>query len=150
MNIFVILLSVILQLNADFRQTKQSQILVEDQVSVGHLTYRSPDYLRWEYTAPMQLVWELNGESTNVTPQVKRLLKLIMHTIACEELRSTADFEVLIENGVHHLIPKNRELKQFFSAIQLEIDTTTKVATKVVLTEKNGDITTIVFDNICL
>lgn len=150
MNILVILISVILQLSADFHQTKQSQILVEDQVSVGHLTYRSPDYLRWEYTAPMQLVWELDGEKTNVTPQVKRLLKLIMYTITCDELQSTVDFEVAIEKGVYHLLPKNRELKQFFSAIQLEMDTTTNVAKKVVLTEKNGDITTIVFDNICL
>lgn len=147
---FVILLSVIMQLSADFRQTKQSQVLVEDQVSVGHLTYRSPDYLRWEYTAPMELVWELDGNRTNVTPQVKRLLKLIMHTIACEKLQSTDDFEVSIQDGIYHLTPKNRELKQFFSAIQLELDTKTKVAKKVVLTEKNGDITTIVFYNICL
>ena len=145
-----LILGVILQLSADFCQTKQSAMLVEEQVSPGHLTYRAPDYLRWEYTSPIQLVWELDGEKSNVSPQVKRLLKLIMQTIACDNLQTTDDFEVSMKNGVYYLLPKNRELKQFFSAIQLEIDAQTKVARKVILTEKNGDISTIVFNNICL
>lgn len=144
------ILGAILHLSADFRQTKQSVMLVDEQVSVGHLTYRTPDYLRWEYTSPIQLVWELDGEKSNVSPQVKRLLKLIMQTIACDKLQTTDDFEVSVKNGVYHLLPKNRELKQFFTNIQLEIDSTTKVAKKVVLTEKNGDVSTIVFYNICL
>jgi outer membrane lipoprotein-sorting protein len=144
------ILGVILHLSADFRQTKQSVMLVDEQVSVGHLTYRAPDYLRWEYTSPIQLVWELDGEKSNVSPQVKRLLKLIMQTIACDKLQTTDDFEVSVKNGVYHLLPKNREFKQFFTNIQLEIDSTTKVAKKVVLTEKNGDVSTIVFYNICL
>lgn len=144
------ILGVILHLSADFRQTKQSVMLVDEQVSVGHLTYRAPDYLRWEYTSPIQLVWELDGEKSNVSPQVKRLLKLIMQTIACDKLQTTDDFEVSVKNGVCHLLPKNRELKQFFTNIQLEIDSTTKVAKKVILTEKNGDVSTIVFYNICL
>lgn len=144
------ILGVILHLSADFRQTKQSVMLVDEQVSVGHLTYRAPDYLRWEYTSPIQLVWELDGEKSNVSPQVKRLLKLIMQTIACDKLQPTDDFEVSVKNGVYHLLPKNRELKQFFTNIQLEIDSTTKVAKKVILTEKNGDVSTIVFYNICL
>ena len=145
-----LILGVILQLSADFCQTKQSAMLVEEQVSTGHLTYRAPDYLRWEYTSPIQLVWELDGEKSNASPQVKRLLKLIMQTIACDNLQTTDDFEVSMKNGVYYLLPKNRELKQFFSAIQLEIDAQTKVARKVILTEKNGDISTIVFNNICL
>ena len=144
------ILGAILHLSADFRQTKQSVMLVDEQVSVGHLTYRTPDYLRWEYTSPIQLVWELDGEKSNVSPQVKRLLKLIMQTIACDKLQTTDDFEVSVKNGVYHLLPKNRELKQFFTNIQLEIDSTTKVAKKVILTEKNGDVSTIVFYNICL
>lgn len=144
------ILGVILHLSADFHQTKQSVMLVDEQVSVGHLTYRAPDYLRWEYTSPIQLVWELDGEKSNVSPQVKRLLKLIMQTIACDKLQTTDDFEVSVKNGVYHLLPKNRELKQFFTNIQLEIDSQTKVAKKVVLTEKNGDLSTIVFYNICL
>ena len=119
MNVLIIILGTILQLSADFYQTKQSQILVEEQVSTGHLIYRSPDYLRWEYNSPIQLVWELDGDNTNVSPQVKRLLKLIMQTIACDNLQTTADYEVLLKDGMYQLLPKNRELKQFFKSIQL-------------------------------
>lgn len=150
MNLLAIILTTILQLSADFHQTKQSQMLLEEQVSTGSLTYRHPDYLRWEYTSPVQIIWELDGEKSNVAPQVKRLLKLIMKTIACDNLQTTNDFEVLVKDGTYHLIPKNREFKQFFSSILLEINPKTKVANKVVLTEKNGDITTIVFYNVCL
>jgi outer membrane lipoprotein-sorting protein len=150
MNVLIIILGTILQLSADFYQTKQSQILVEEQVSTGHLIYRSPDYLRWEYNSPIQLVWELDGDNTNVSPQVKRLLKLIMQTIACDNLQTTADYEVLLKDGMYQLLPKNRELKQFFKSIQLEIDPKNKVAKTVVLNEKNGDVTIIKFNNICL
>lgn len=151
MSILVIILGLILQLSADFHQTKQSQLLVEEQISTGRLTYRSPDYLRWEYTSPIQLTWEIEGEKSNVSPQIKRLLKIIIQTIACENLESNTNFNVSYEEAANYnLVPKNRELKQFFSSIQLEIDPKTKIAKKVVLNEKNGDITTINFYNVCL
>jgi hypothetical protein len=51
---------------------------------------------------------------------------------------------------MYQLLPKNRELKQFFKSIQLEIDPKNKVAKTVVLNEKNGDVTIIKFNNICL
>ena len=150
MSMLVVLLGLILQLSADFHQTKQSQVLVEEHISTGHLTYRSPDYLRWEYTSPMQLTWEIEGEKSNVSPQIKRLLKIIIQTIACENLESNTDFTVSYESAKYNLVPKNRELKQFFTSIQLEIDPKTKIAKKVVLNEKKGDITTINFYNVCL
>ena len=150
MSMLVVILGLILQLSADFHQTKQSQILVEEQISTGHLTYRSPDYLRWEYTSPIQLTWEIEGEKSNVSPQIKRLLKIIIQTIACENLERNTNFNVSYEAANYNLVPKNRELKQFFTSIQLEIDPKTKIAKKVVLNEKNGDITTINFYNVCL
>lgn len=150
MNILVIIIGLILQLSADFCQTKQSQFLVEEQKSTGRLIYRSPNYLRWEYTSPMQLTWEIEGEKSNVSPQIKRLLKIIIQTIACENLESNTDFNVSHEGDMYNLVPQNRELKQFFTLIQLEIDPNTKIAKRVVLNEKNGDITTINFYNVCL
>ena len=73
-----------------------------------------------------------------------------MQTIACDNLQTTADYEVLLKDGMYQLLPKNRELKQFFKSIQLEIDPKNKVAKTVVLNEKNGDVTIIKFNNICL
>ena len=48
------ILGAILQLVADFQQVKESQMMMEPQISTGTLTYRAPDYLRWEYKTPTQ------------------------------------------------------------------------------------------------
>ena len=72
------ILGAILQLVADFQQVKESQMMLEPQISTGTLTYRAPDYLRWEYKTPTQLVWELDANKSNVSPQIQRLLKMIM------------------------------------------------------------------------
>ena len=114
------------------------------------LTYRAPDYLRWEYKTPTQLVWELDANKSNVSPQIQRLLKMIMLTIAADNFENSTDFSVRVEEGIYHLTPKNREIKQFFSLIQIEIDPTNGVAKQVTLTEKSGDISTITFYNVCL
>ena len=66
--VFALILSVILSLEADFVQTKNVAMLNEPQVSTGHLSYRAPDYIRWAYTSPQTLVWEVNGEQSNVNP----------------------------------------------------------------------------------
>ena len=80
----------------------------------------------------------------------KTSAKIIIQTIACENLESNTDFNVSHEGDMYNLVPQNRELKQFFTLIQLEIDPNTKIAKRVVLNEKNGDITTINFYNVCL
>ena len=150
MHLLFIILGTILQLVADFQQVKESQMMVEKQISTGTLTYRAPDYLRWEYKTPAQLVWEMDANKSNVSPQIQRLLKMIMLTIASDNFESSTDFSVRVENGIYHLTPKNREIKQFFSLIQIEIDPTNGIAKQVTLIEKSGDISTIIFYNICL
>ena len=77
-------MSLIVSLEADFVQTKQVALMNEPQVSVGHLSYRAPEYMRWEYTSPEALVWEIDGKQSNVNPQVQRLLRMIMASIAGE------------------------------------------------------------------
>lgn len=144
------ILGAILQLVADFQQVKESQMMMEPQISTGTLTYRAPDYLRWEYKTPTQLVWELDANKSNVSPQIQRLLKMIMLTIAADNFENSTDFSVRVEEGIYHLTPKNREIKQFFSLIQIEIDSTNGIAKQVTLIEKSGDISTITFYNICL
>lgn len=48
------------------------------------------------------------------------------------------------------LIPKKRDLKQLFQSIEITLDPATQVAERVVLTEKNGDRSTISFSNLHL
>ncbi|MGN1240792.1 MAG: outer membrane lipoprotein carrier protein LolA [Paludibacteraceae bacterium] len=141
----IILLAALLHLEADFVQVKEMQLMEGKQVSSGHLSYHAPDYMRWEYQSPENLVWEIDGEQTNTNPQVKRLLQMIMATIAGESLNDNANFEVQQEGNRYTLTPKKRELKQMFQQIILTLQPETQIAEQVVLIEKNGDTSTIRF-----
>ena len=128
-----LIVSVILSLEADFIQTKTVAMLAEPQVSAGHMAYRAPDYMRWAYTSPQTMVWEMNGDKSNVNPQVQRLLRMIMSAIAGN---NTDD-------------PKlQRESKRMFQSVNIVMDEATGVAQRVELIEKNGDKTIIEFSNV--
>ena len=126
-------LAVILSLNADFVQTKQVKLMREPQVSTGHLVYRAPDYMQWQYIKPNKVTWEMNGEQTNVNPQLQRMLKMIMASIS-GEAQNDAKLQ--------------REMKKMFSEVNITMDDTGEVAKRVELVEKNGDITVIEFSNV--
>ena len=76
------IIAVIISLEADFVQTKHVALMNEPQISTGHMTYRAPEYLRWEYITPQAVVWETDGKTSNVHPQVQGLLRMIMASIA--------------------------------------------------------------------
>ena len=122
-----------MSLEADFVQTKNVAMLNEPQVSTGHLSYRAPDYIRWAYTSPQILVWEVNGELSNVNPQVQRLLRMIMSSISGE---ANDDAKMM------------REVKKMFRAMNITMDEQTGVAQRVEMVEKNGDTTIIEFTHV--
>ena len=130
---FALILSVILSLQADFVQTKSVAMMSEPQISTGHMTYRAPDYIRWAYSTPQTVVWEIDGDKSNVNPQVQRLLQMIMTSVA----------------GGNTNDPKlQRETKKMFRSVNITMDETKQVANRVELIEKNGDITIIEFSNV--
>jgi outer membrane lipoprotein carrier protein len=126
-------LAVILSLNADFVQTKQIKLMREPQVSTGHLVYRAPDYMQWQYIKPNKVTWDMNGEQTNVNPQLQRMLKMIMASIS-GEAQNDAKLQ--------------REMKKMFREVNITMDDTGEVAKRVELVEQNGDITVIEFSNV--
>ncbi len=128
-----LIISIILSLEADFVQTKTSALMLEPQVSTGHMSYRSPDYLRWAYDKPQVLVWEMNGQETNVNPQVQKLLRMIMASVSGE-----AQDDAKIQ----------RESKRLFRSVNIVMDERNEVAQRVEMIEKNGDITLIEFSNV--
>lgn len=128
-----LILSVILSLEADFVQTKTSALMLEPQVSTGHMSYRSPDYLRWAYDKPQVLVWEMNGQETNVNPQVQKLLRMIMASVS-GEAQDDAKMQ--------------RESKRLFRSVNIVMDERNEVAQRVEMIEKNGDTTLIEFSNV--
>ena len=128
-----LIIAVILSLEADFTQTKTSALMSEPQVSTGHLVYRAPDYMQWTYTSPQTITWEINGTKSNVNPQIQKLLRMIMASIAGN---SQEDERM------------QRESKRLFKAVNITMDERQEVAKRVELIEKNGDVTLIEFKNV--
>ena len=127
------IIAAIVSIQADFVQTKQVGLMAEPQVSTGRMIYRAPDYLQWAYESPDTKVWEIDGERTNVNPQVQKLLRMIMASIA-----SDGQMDAKME----------RESKKMFQSVRISMDEKTNVAKRVELTEKNGDMTIIEFKNV--
>ena len=142
------LLFILAFLSADFEQVKTSQLFADPEYSQGHLTYRQPDYLRWEYTSPQTLVWELDGTKGNVSPQVRQIMSLILKSVSGEYLQPNDDFHVTTNGNIAVLTPKRRELKQLFSKVTIRMDYKTEIAEEVILYEKSGDQTNIRFRNV--
>lgn len=128
-----LILSVILNLTADFTQTKSVAMMREPQVSQGKMVYRAPDYLKWEYTSPNAVVWEMNGQESNVSPQIQNLLRMIMASISGAE---ESDDKL------------RRESKKLFRSVNVIMDEQREVAQRVELIDKNGDTTIIEFSNV--
>lgn len=128
-----LIVAVIMSLEADFVQTKTIALMDEPQVSTGHLSYRSPDYMQWAYTSPQTVVWEIKGTESNVSPQIQGLLRMIMSAISGKG------------QDDKHL---QKESKRLFRAVNIEMDEKNNVAKQVELIEKNGDTTIIQFNNV--
>lgn len=135
MLVFIIslILSVVLSIEADFVQTKQVALMDEPQISTGHMIYHAPDYIQWAYITPQNIVWELDGDKTNVNPQIKRLLRMMMASIAGQ-----GQDEAKMQ----------KESKRVFRSVKIIMDENNEVAQRVELIEKNGDTTIIEFNNV--
>ena len=135
-------------LEADFVQVKTSALFAEPEESKGHLIYRQPDYLRWEYMSPQAIVWEVDGAKDNVNPQIRQIVLLILKTINGNYLQPNNDFNVSWDGETAILTPKRRELKQLFARISIRLNAKTGVADEVILYEQSGDETKIRFLNV--
>lgn len=145
------LLSILLSVGsfvAQFVQTKQSPLFDAPQESAGVLTYRQPGYLRWEYTSPQPLVWELNGDKGNMSSQLKGMVMLIRESIQGDFEKAKTSFEVTTEGNTITLIPKKRELKKIFRSIRITLNPYTRIADRVEMIEAGGDVTVIRFTDV--
>ncbi|MBO5086752.1 MAG: outer membrane lipoprotein carrier protein LolA [Paludibacteraceae bacterium] len=145
--LFAILFS-IFSLTANFVQERAVSLMKEPQMSEGILTYKKPNYLKWEYTSPSNLIWEIDGEKGNVNKQVRGLVELIMKSVSGEIFEFNTDFNIKQENNVYILKPQKREYKQLMENITIILNPKTNIADEVIILEKNGDTTKIKFSNV--
>lgn len=134
------------QFSVDFKMVRTSPMLEGEQMSYGKMTYKAPQYVRWEYTSPEKAVYEMNGEKDNLPPQVKRLTELINACVDGED--NVRDFQVTRKGNVLTIVPLHRDFKRVVKQIVVEESDIKGVAKSVEITETNGGMIKITFSNV--
>ena len=147
-------------LSANFMQEKTSSLFTEKVVQKGKLSYKAPKQLRWEYTSPKAmtvifsngkvLLKTEKGTTSNPNKMLGEMGNMIINTINGSFLKENSDFNTRYYKNkggqyVVVLIPVNKRIKAYYKSISITLSNSTFLADKVVLTETNGDATTITF-----
>jgi outer membrane lipoprotein-sorting protein len=147
-------------LSANFTQEKTSTLFTEKIVQKGKLNYKAPKQLRWEYTSPKAmtvifsngkvLLKTEKGTSSNPNKMLGEMGNMIINTINGSFLKENPDFSTrYYKNKSGHyvvvLTPINKKIRAYYKNISITLNSSTFLADKVVLTEVNGDATTITF-----
>ena len=147
-------------LSANFTQEKTSTLFTEKVVQKGKLSYKAPKQLRWEYTSPKAmtvifsngkvLLKTEKGTTSNPNKMLGEMGNMIINTINGSFLKENSDFNTRYYKNksgqyVVVLIPVNKRIKTYYKSISITLSNSTFLADKVVLTETNGDATTITF-----
>ncbi len=148
----------------DFIQTKESPMFSEKMLAYGRMSYKKPDYLKWEYDKPFQYAFVLDGTEVSITENgktsatdigrnkaVREMARIIKGCIEGTILSDSGDFDssVAIEDGIVYvyLQPVNKELKKMWSKMVLEYSPEDWHARNFEMHEVSGDVTAIVFRN---
>ena len=147
-------------LSANFTQEKTSTLFTEKVVQKGKLSYKAPKQLRWEYTSPkaMTVIFSNGkvllktdkGTTNNPNKMLGEMGNMIINTINGSFLKENSDFSTRYYKNksgqyVVMLTPVNKRIKAYYKSISITLNNSTFLADKVVLTEVNGDATTIIF-----
>lgn len=143
-----------------FVQTKTMSFLNDKMVSRGVMYYNSTGQLRWEYTSPYSYIFVVNNgrvtmKSGKRTTQVnvssssmfQSIARIMMSSVTGKSLSNNRDFKVDMylngSNYVAQLTPKTGKMKKMFKLIRLHFNAARSMVSRVVMTERNGDNTTI-------
>ena len=149
-------------LSANFTQEKTSTLFTEKVVQKGKLNYKAPNQLRWEYTSPKAmtvifsngkvLLKTEKGTTSNPNKMLGEMGNMIINTINGSFLKENPDFSTRYYKNksgqyVVMLTPINKRIKAYYKNITITLSNSTYLADKVMLTEVNGDVTTITFSD---
>ncbi|MBO6050766.1 MAG: outer membrane lipoprotein carrier protein LolA [Bacteroidales bacterium] len=152
-------------LSADFTQENTSSLFTDKVIQKGKLFYKwSGQLLRWEYTSPKPLTLLFNddqvtlltdkGPISNPNKMLNELGKMIINTINGGNITVNTNFRINYlknsQDGSYTAIltPINKKIKANYSSIRVILNGKSYLAEKVIMTENNGDVTTITFSNI--
>jgi len=159
----------LVDLKANFQQTKVFTLFEDKTESGGKLTYKRPGKILWEFEEPNPSKLVINKEIAWLyLPKIKQVQKvnlkdkaqteslLIGFGTSAAEIQDSYEVNLVGADKVDQkeayileLIPK-KELSSYFSKILLWIDQEKWIPTKTELVESSGDTTTIEFTAIQL
>lgn len=145
-------------LQVAFTQEKSSGMFLEKVVSKGKMYYKKSSMLKWAYSQPTNYAIIINprgaffktGNKVTKNKMISELGNLLLHTINGQLLTNNNDFSITYykkDDILAILKPQNKRLKELYSSIEVYLHPQTYIANKVILKEKNGDITEIKFSN---
>lgn len=151
-------------IECDFVQSRHSPMLEEAAVSKGHMTYRKPDFLKWEYFYPFSfsLVADkgtvftqrdgVRGKADSRLDKIYReMSKLIVGSIDGSVITDSRLFrtEFSEADGITaaSLIPVRADMKSMWSKLVVTYDSKSCKAVSFALYEVSGDYTLIEFHN---
>lgn len=155
-------------MQCDFVQTKQTKLLTSVSVSKGHLSYRQPDWLRWEYTSPTAHTFQIDGQKVVTSDNCRtrevdirrnrmyrEIARLMTNIMSGQSFVDDQDFQVSLvpadekkTEWVATLTPRRKEFCRMFATIILRVTPVRWLVRQVELVEPKGDRTVIEMKNI--
>ena len=150
-------------IKSDFIQEKNLSLLAEKIVSKGKFWFRKENAVRMEYTQPFQYLMVINGSniyikdsqkenklSTRSNKLFQQINKIIIDCVNGRALQG-GDFTVRIFEGgttfLAELSPVDKNLRTFFSHINMIIEKKDYAVSRIEMHEPSGDDTSIQFVN---
>ena len=152
-------------IQCDFKEEKKLSFLTEPAKATGIMYYKASQKLRWEYQSPETSYFVYNdgkvfyknaeGSSSynaNSNKMIKALSGLIIGFINGKGLQDNIAYKTEYfkekEQIYIKIQPQNSEMKKVISSIQLYLNATTLLASKIIITEVGGDVTQYQFSNV--
>ncbi|HRO44230.1 outer membrane lipoprotein carrier protein LolA [Agriterribacter sp.] len=150
-------------IKSDFIQEKNLSLLAEKIVSKGKFWFRKENAIRMEYTQPFQYLMVINGSnvyikdsqkenkiSTKSNKLFQQINKIIIDCVNGRALQGN-DFKVRIFEGstayLAELSPVDKNLKTFFSHVNMIIEKKDYAVSRIEMHEPSGDDTSLQFVN---
>jgi outer membrane lipoprotein-sorting protein len=150
-------------IKCDFVQEKNLLMLSEKIISKGTFVYKKAQKVRMEYTHPFSYLLVINQDKVTIKDRQKtnsfssksnkmfeNINKIVMDCVQGTALENPGFTVKIQESELMYLlilVPKKKEMKEFFSTIKIYIDKKNYSVSQLVMEEPTGDNTAIQFVN---
>ncbi|MCF6306411.1 MAG: outer membrane lipoprotein carrier protein LolA [Flavobacteriaceae bacterium] len=150
-------------ITSDFIQYKHLDFLTEDIKTSGKMTFKAPNWVKWEYTKPYQYsvifkdnVLLINDGGTKSDVKIsssklfKQLNKLIINSVT-GDMFDEEQFDILYSKTENYnkviLTSKDKNFAKFIKTFELHFNKKTGAVIEVKMIEPSEDFTKIIFSN---